>query len=118
MAVARMRAYRATLVARMGAHLALTTETIDSSAWLLAGALDFDPARAQESASACEEHLARGLRGARTRFDENFLAEPELVEQLHAFCLEVPPVQLWRGRGRYQDTNPGCLGIPPEVDIL
>ena len=92
--------YHEKLATKMAAHLRLTAETIDSSAWLAASMLSKNPREAQQGAWAYQEHLMRAR--TKTKFDEAFTDEPGNVEELAAFCALVPPSVLWGAGGAFQ----------------
>ena len=96
-----MLAYADMLTHRTVAHLKLTCDNISSSAWVSAGMLAMDPAKAQEAANRFHEHLVRTRR--KSGYETTFHEDGRLAEQLAAFCVADPPALLWRNNGAYAD---------------
>jgi len=96
-------AYHQRVSSKMAAHLKLTADNIQRSAWLGAGTLCKDSARAQAAANAFLTHLIRTPAKEQTAFDVALNSDITLMGQLQRFAEAEPPTLLWRGSGAYKE---------------
>ena len=84
------------------AHLNLLSDNTFRTPWLAAKLLSKGETLAQAAAVSLVRHVVATKPANRTAFENHFLSQEQLWQNLEDFSKAKPPVLLWKGHGKYE----------------